>query len=169
MTTFSLDRFIADCRLALSRDPNSVQDVVARAVSDPGAILRELGEPGHAGIRELHRDDSLTILNLVWPPQMTIMPHDHRMWGVIGVYGGREDNIFWRRVPESHGRELETGRCQSPMCGGCRISWPRCHTFGNQPDFSPHGCDPRLRRRPRCCRAQRMGSRGTDRAAVRPR
>jgi len=21
------------------------------------------------------------------------------MWAVIGVYTGREDNIFWRRVP----------------------------------------------------------------------
>ena len=29
---------------------------------------------------------------------MTIMPHNHRMWAVIGVYTGREDNIFWRRI-----------------------------------------------------------------------
>jgi len=27
---------------------------------------------------------------------MTIMPHNHRMWAVIGIYTGREDNIFWR-------------------------------------------------------------------------
>jgi len=26
------------------------------------------------------------------------MPHDHRMWAVIGIYSGREDNIFWRRI-----------------------------------------------------------------------
>jgi predicted metal-dependent enzyme (double-stranded beta helix superfamily) len=38
---------------------------------------------------------------------MTIMPHDHRMWAVIGVYTGREDNIFWRRVPGSGGGKLE--------------------------------------------------------------
>ena len=31
---------------------------------------------------------------------MTIMPHNHLMWAVIGVYTGREDNIFWRRLPE---------------------------------------------------------------------
>jgi predicted metal-dependent enzyme (double-stranded beta helix superfamily) len=30
---------------------------------------------------------------------MTIYPHNHRMWAVIGVYTGREDNIFWRRMP----------------------------------------------------------------------
>ena len=29
---------------------------------------------------------------------MTIMPHNHLMWAVIGVYTGREDNIFWRRI-----------------------------------------------------------------------
>jgi predicted metal-dependent enzyme (double-stranded beta helix superfamily) len=29
---------------------------------------------------------------------MTLMPHNHRMWAVIGIYAGREDNIFWRRV-----------------------------------------------------------------------
>jgi predicted metal-dependent enzyme (double-stranded beta helix superfamily) len=30
---------------------------------------------------------------------MTIMPHNHNMWAVIGIYTGREDNIFWRRLP----------------------------------------------------------------------
>jgi predicted metal-dependent enzyme (double-stranded beta helix superfamily) len=41
---------------------------------------------------------------------MTIMPHDHRMWAVIGVYTGREDNIFWRRVAgEAGGLTAELG------------------------------------------------------------
>ena len=30
---------------------------------------------------------------------MTVRPHNHRMWAVIGLYTGREDNVFWRRVP----------------------------------------------------------------------
>jgi len=34
----------------------------------------------------------------VWAPLMTLMPHNHNMWAVIGVYTGREDNIFWRRT-----------------------------------------------------------------------
>ena len=29
------------------------------------------------------------------------MPHDHRMWAAIGIYSGREDNIFWRKVPDA--------------------------------------------------------------------
>ena len=28
---------------------------------------------------------------------MVFKPHDHRMWAVIGVYGGREQNVFYRR------------------------------------------------------------------------
>jgi predicted metal-dependent enzyme (double-stranded beta helix superfamily) len=28
---------------------------------------------------------------------MMVKPHDHRMWAVIGIYGGREENIFYRR------------------------------------------------------------------------
>ena len=38
---------------------------------------------------------------------MTIMPHDHRMWAVIGIYTGRENNIFWRRLPADADRLIE--------------------------------------------------------------
>jgi predicted metal-dependent enzyme (double-stranded beta helix superfamily) len=38
---------------------------------------------------------------------MTIMPHNHLMWAVIGVYTGREDNIFWRRVQDEAGARVE--------------------------------------------------------------
>ena len=35
------------------------------------------------------------------------MPHNHQMWAVIGVYTGREDNIFWRRIPGSENGKVE--------------------------------------------------------------
>jgi len=38
---------------------------------------------------------------------MTIMPHNHQMWAVIGVYTGREDNIFWRRLSNGPGSRVE--------------------------------------------------------------
>ena len=100
---FDLDQFTADCRAALKADPSHklVREVVARAVSDPGAVLHRLGEPKRAAIEKLHHAPDLTILNVVWAPMMTIAPHNHRMWAVIGIYTGREDNIFWRRVPGS--------------------------------------------------------------------
>jgi predicted metal-dependent enzyme (double-stranded beta helix superfamily) len=96
---FDLDRFIEECRGAVAADPShkTVREVVARAVSDPGAVIAGLGEPTYAGIDKLYNGPDLTILNVVWGPRMTIMPHNHLIWAVIGVYTGREDNIFWRR------------------------------------------------------------------------
>jgi predicted metal-dependent enzyme (double-stranded beta helix superfamily) len=97
---FDVDQFVADCRAAFAKDTtdNGVREVLARAVSDPAAVLKGVGEPKRAEVRTLFRSDSLTILNVVWAPMMTVMPHNHRMWAVIGIYSGREDNIFWRRV-----------------------------------------------------------------------
>jgi len=48
---------------------------------------------------------------------MTIMPHDHRMWAVIGIYTGREDNVFWRRLPADAGREFEAAGARH-LCRG---------------------------------------------------
>jgi predicted metal-dependent enzyme (double-stranded beta helix superfamily) len=100
---FDIDQFIADCRRALSEDNSheSVREVVARAVSNPVQVLKGLGEPKRSEIQKLYHTDTLTILNVIWGPRMTVMPHNHQMWAVIGVYTGREDNIFWRRVPGS--------------------------------------------------------------------
>ena len=38
---------------------------------------------------------------------MTILPHNHRMWAVIGLYTGREDNVFWRRLPQDAASRVE--------------------------------------------------------------
>ena len=97
---FDLDRFIEECRAAAAQGQPAVRDLVVRAVAEPGEVLRALGEPTRAGLNTLYRSDELTILNLVWGPHMTLMPHNHGMWAVIGLYTGREDNIFWRRIDE---------------------------------------------------------------------
>ena len=99
---FDVDRFVEDCLEANAEtDPQrAVLDRVERACSEPAAVLAGLGEPVRAGVNRLYHTGELTILNLVWGPYMTLMPHDHRMWAVIGIYTGREDNIFWRRMPD---------------------------------------------------------------------
>ncbi len=112
---FEIERFIEDCKGAIAEDGShkAVREVVARAVSEPGAVLRAVGEPSEAGFQTLHRTEDLTILNFAWSPLMTLMPHNHNMWAVIGIYTGREDNIFWRRrdgVIEAAGaKALSTG------------------------------------------------------------
>jgi predicted metal-dependent enzyme (double-stranded beta helix superfamily) len=112
---FDLDRFIVDCREAISADSThrGTREVVARAVSDPEAVLAGLGEPHRAEVQRLYGSQDLTILNVVWGPRMTIMPHNHLMWAVIGIYTGREDNIFWRRVPGGGGGRIEAAGAKS--------------------------------------------------------
>jgi len=106
---FDLDQFVSDCRDAIRQDASYklVREVVARTVSDPRAVLSGLGEPKQGEIKPLYRSDTLTILNVIWAPWMTLLPHDHRMWAVIGIYTGREDNIFWRRLDGDRGVKVE--------------------------------------------------------------
>ena len=112
---FELDRFIAECRTAVSVDKThkSVREIVARAVSEPTAVIAGLGGPTRAGVQRLYNSAELTILNVVWGPGMTIMPHNHLMWAVIGIYTGREDNIFWRRLPGEDGGRIEAAGAKS--------------------------------------------------------
>ena len=37
----------------------------------------------------------------------------HEMWAMIGIYGGRENNIFWRRLPEEDGGLIEAAGAKS--------------------------------------------------------
>ncbi len=97
---FELDEFIGAVRRARAEADAqaAVQEVLARAVSDPRSVILGIGEPSSAGIHEIYRAPDLTILNVVWAPLMILLPHEHRMWATIGIYSGREDNIVWNRI-----------------------------------------------------------------------
>lgn len=112
---FDLERFIDDCRAAVDEDPThkSVHEIVARAVREPGQVLNGLGEPKQGEVQKIYCSSDLTIINVVWAPRMTIMPHNHNMWAVIGVYTGREDNIFWRRIADEPDGLIEAAGAKS--------------------------------------------------------
>ena len=112
---FDLDRFIEDCRAAVREDQThkAVREVVARAVSDPAGVTAGLGDPRRAEVQKLYNAPDLTVLNVIWGPGMTIMPHNHLMWAVIGIYTGRENNIFWRRLPGETGGKIEAAGAKS--------------------------------------------------------
>jgi predicted metal-dependent enzyme (double-stranded beta helix superfamily) len=100
-----VDRFVADCRDAAAATGSiGVLEVVAKAVAAPSDVLRSLGEPQRAGVNVLYRSAEITVFNLIWGPWMCLLPHNHGMWALIGIYTGREDNIFWRRPVPSTGR-----------------------------------------------------------------
>jgi predicted metal-dependent enzyme (double-stranded beta helix superfamily) len=112
---FETEQFIEACRIALrEHSPQlAVKELVAAAVSSPAEVLRALGTPEASGIQTIHRSDELTILNVVWAPLMSIYPHDHRTWAVIGIYGGQEDNAFYRRRKNEPGLDLANERSLS--------------------------------------------------------
>lgn len=114
---FDVDALIDRCRAALAEtEPRrAVRQVIERAVAAPGPIGDAL-QPAEGGITMLHEAADLTVLHVVWAPGMTIFPHDHRMWAVIGIYAGQEDNAFYRRagtdgreLTESGGKQLRVG------------------------------------------------------------
>ncbi|MEM7172392.1 MAG: hypothetical protein AAF530_19650 [Pseudomonadota bacterium] len=112
---FDLERFVEDCKAAVAEDPThkAAREVVARAVDDPAGVLNGLGEPSRATVERLYVSDSLTVLNVIWGPMMTLMPHNHEMWAVIGMYTGREDNIYWRRLKDDPQGRIEAAGAQA--------------------------------------------------------
>lgn len=105
---FEKDRFIESCQAALGDGQKAMREIVLEAVADPNSLFKELGEP-EAGVYPIHQSDDLTIINFVWAPVMTLMPHNHNMPAVIGIYSGREDNIFWRRVGDGTSSDGQAG------------------------------------------------------------
>lgn len=97
-----LERFLERCRMTVTgTDPEkAMQELVSEAVADQAAVASALSVPEHGGFEVLHRAPDLTVLNFAWPPWMCLKPHNHCMWSVVGIFSGREDNIFWRRVGE---------------------------------------------------------------------
>ena len=115
MTQFSVEGFIEACQAAIAAADaeRTVRNLVAEAVSDPPAVASALGHPEHAGLQILHRAPDLTVINFAWAPWMCFKPHNHSMWSVVGIFAGREDNVFWRRtdrsIEASAARSIGTG------------------------------------------------------------
>ena len=113
MQRFDKDAFVAECLAAVRSEGNAhgaVNEIVQRAVADPAAIEREVRPWSESPMMTIwHRSDELTALHIVWPPEVDLFAHDHNMWAVIGIYGGREDNSFYRKLDNGF-IELNTGK-----------------------------------------------------------
>jgi predicted metal-dependent enzyme (double-stranded beta helix superfamily) len=107
---FDIDAFVAECQAAgtASQPMLAIKEILDRAMTEPGALATAMDG---LGIGLLHRSSELTVANIVVPagaPQTP--PHDHRMWALVGIYAGQEDNQFFRRadggLAESGARSL---------------------------------------------------------------
>ena len=101
MSRFEIDHFVERSRAAAGMPdaPRAVRELVLEAIRDPSAVAAAVGEPEHAGLRVLYRGGDVTVLDFSWAPWMCFKPHNHEMWSIVGIYSGREDNMFWRRTP----------------------------------------------------------------------
>ena len=99
---FSVDSFLGDLHTAnADASPrHAVRDVMARAVSDPETMAQAFGPltRGHSTV--LFRSAELLVLHIVWPPEISVDPHEHNLWAVMGIYRGVEDNTFFRRTDD---------------------------------------------------------------------
>jgi predicted metal-dependent enzyme (double-stranded beta helix superfamily) len=111
---FDVDQFVADCYVALKEhSPQAaVKELMERTMSRPDEVEAALGTPTIGELATLHRSPELTVLKVIWTPGMSFPPHNHRMWAVIGIYGGQEDNTFYRRSSQglvlAGGKQLES-------------------------------------------------------------
>ena len=97
---FDVDDLVQACIGAAGEtEPRqAVRDVLAPVVAQPTAVT-DAFSPTRGGLDLLYNTDELTVINAVWAPGMTLLPHNHDMWAVIAIYTGREDNTFFRRNP----------------------------------------------------------------------
>jgi predicted metal-dependent enzyme (double-stranded beta helix superfamily) len=98
---FETDCFLQDCIDAFAEGQGAVREVVSEEVPDSAGVMSELGESEHAGVTAIYRSHELTIINFAWAPCMSLMPHNHQIFSVIGIYSGRQENVFWRRTDPS--------------------------------------------------------------------
>ncbi len=124
---FRKDRFVEDCKSAVADGQKAVRELVLEAVADPSAIIAELGVPDKPGVYPFYHGDDLTVINFVWAPCMTLMPHNHNMFAVIGIYGGREDNMFWRRIDDAAGKNTV---CEIEAAGADSLEPGQVATLG---------------------------------------
>jgi predicted metal-dependent enzyme (double-stranded beta helix superfamily) len=96
---FRLADFIDACRAAVEREsgPAEVLTLMHGAVAECGDLAAALAErdPDEA----LFCSDAFTVFAVTLQPGEISVPHDHRMWAVIGVYEGAERNSFFHRSP----------------------------------------------------------------------
>jgi len=111
----TVEDIVARCHAAVhEHTPQlAIRDVLDELVADPSTLAGALGPVDTGGISTLHNGPELTVLRVAWTPGMALNPHEHRMWAVIGMYGGQEDNAFYRRsatgLDAAGGRDITAG------------------------------------------------------------
>jgi predicted metal-dependent enzyme (double-stranded beta helix superfamily) len=98
-----IEELVEKCRDAVAtQDPvTGVMEALGAFVHQPN-LEQHLGTADRSTYEALYRGDDLVVLHGVVPPTpRPVDPHDHRMWAVIGVYHGQEDNQLFARTDDA--------------------------------------------------------------------
>jgi predicted metal-dependent enzyme (double-stranded beta helix superfamily) len=113
--SLDVDTLIARIREAATEHTPAlaVRDVLDEVVAG-GQLEAALPPVTEGGLTTLYNAPDLTVLRVAWTPGIRMVPHDHKVWAAIGMYGGVEDNAFYRRHPEhglteSGGKQVHAG------------------------------------------------------------
>ena len=87
------------CEAATTEDPaGGVVETLGAFLHQP-SLGQHLGAADRSKYEALYRGSDLLVLHGVLPPTpKPVDPHDHRMWAVVGVYHGQEDNQLFART-----------------------------------------------------------------------
>ena len=135
-----------------------------RLINNPNCIPGEYRVPSSKGGGRvhgsylLHRSESLLVSAEVWGPGDHVDPHDHHVWGMIGVLDNtlNEIRFRWHSDEDRPGfGRLEKDRDAVSKAGEVSSARPghRRNTPDRQPRFPAHGGNPRLRPGPEQHRA----------------
>jgi predicted metal-dependent enzyme (double-stranded beta helix superfamily) len=94
-----LSELVEACREVAGGDTptGDVAELVGDFLHQPD-LPRLVGDGDHSTYQALYRGEDLLVLHGVVPPTPApVAPHDHRMWAVIGVYQGIEQNELFVR------------------------------------------------------------------------
>lgn len=96
---FSTEEFVSKCRNALDTDDPAavVAALMEEVLASPADVSETLNRVDGPMVDFLYRSSELTVANMRTAPGSVSPIHNHRMWAVIGIYGGQEDNHIYRR------------------------------------------------------------------------
>jgi predicted metal-dependent enzyme (double-stranded beta helix superfamily) len=160
MTTasnYAVSDFVADARAIMSRPGASREEIVAdltplveRVVwNDDLLDARYRAEPENGRARFVHHlaeDGSLQVYVVEFEPDMPTPVHDHVTWGLIGVCGGKQATLRYRRLDDlsdPHQAHLELIEDTVLERGAVYPLLPphdihRIATYGSEPSYSLH-------------------------------
>lgn len=118
-TQFDPETFADECRAAFAEDDGRTRllRLMRDRFANPDDVRAGLGDPREGGIFPILVSDELTIVNIVWKPGMTIVPHNHETWAIIGIYAGQEDNVWWKRIDDDPDGHIEPAGERTLMPG----------------------------------------------------